>query len=246
MADPIPGTPANTPSSQPVAGNGAGRPAQVPPVGPGAKDTAPRFGGFRGGKRREDGLVPGSPEAAEADRKKDRLRKKAERKQPDPPPLPGITRPAVEGSPSTPGGGLGTLPGTPVQPVLPWDASTVQPIVEQFLPAAEQLMSNQISSRARKARLPAEIVKEIEADAQWPADAKKALQLNTANVTAKWLNKLGVSAEYGPEIAFMTALSRIAGGHVLVLRRLDKLIALANVQPAKPGEKGMAAPAAKQ
>jgi hypothetical protein len=68
------------------------------------------------------------------------------------------------------------------------------------------------------------------------ADAKKALQLNTANVTAKWLNKLGVSAEYEPEIAFLTALSRVAGGHVLLLRRLDKLIALANVQPAKPGE----------
>lgn len=142
----------------------------------------------------------------------------------------------MDGTSSTTTGGLGTLPVAPAAPVVPWDASTVQPIVEQFLPAAEKLMANQITRRARKARLPAEIVKEIEADAQWPADAKKALQLNTANVTAKWLNKLGVSAEHEPEIAFLTALSRVAGGHVLLLRRLDKLIALANVQPAKPGE----------
>ena len=96
-------------------------------------------------------------------------------------------------------------------------------------------MHNQICSKAVKSRLPDVIVKEIAQDTQWPADAKKALQANTAAVTVKYLNKLGVSAEYAPEIALVTAFSRIAAHHVLTLRRLDKLIALANVQPKKEG-----------
>ena len=181
--------------------------------------------------------MPGSPEAAEADRKKDRARKKAERDaQRDPPPLPSATQP-VEGSPPQAGGGLGTLPGPAPAPVVPWDASTVQPIVEQFLPAAEQLMVNQIAGKAAKARLPGEIIKEIQKDAQWPEPARKALNLNTANLAAKWLNKFNVSAEYQAEAAFVVAMGRILGGHMLLLRRLDKLIAVANVQPPKPGEK---------
>jgi hypothetical protein len=105
-------------------------------------------------------------------------------------------------------------------------------------------MVNQITSRAAKAKLPGELLKEIEADAQWPGPAKKALQLNTANLTAKWLNKWGISAEYGPEVAFTMALGRIVAGHALLLRRLDKLIAMANAQPAKEEKKEGTAAAA--
>jgi len=178
--------------------------------------------------------LPCTPEAADADRKKDRLRKKAERAA-DPAPLPSATQ-TMAGTPSTASGGLGTLPGPEAQPVVPWDASTVQPIVEQFLPAAEELMVKQITDRAVKARLTPEIVKAIQADAQWPDPAKKALNQNMAAVTAKYLNKLGVSSEYQAELALMTALSRICGGHILLLRRLDKLIAVANVPTAKKVE----------
>ena len=218
----------------PVAGHVPGGPGQMPPVGPGAKATATQFGGLSGGKKRQDGLVPGSPEALEANRKKDRLRKKAERAA-DPPPLPSATQ-TMAGTPSTASGGLGTLPGPEVQPVVPWDASAVQPIVEQFLPAAEELMVKQITDRAVRSRRTPEIVKAIEADAKWYEPAKKALNQNAAAVTAKWLNKLGVSSEYQAELALMTALSRIFGGHMLILRRLDKLIAVANVEPAKKVE----------
>jgi hypothetical protein len=219
-----------------MAGNGPGGPGQVPAAGAAAKETAPKFGGLRGGKKREDGLVPGSAEAAQADRKKDRDRKKRERDaRQEPPPLPSASQ-TMDGPSSTTTGGLGTLPGTPVAPVVPWDASTLQPAVEIFLPAAEELMVNQIASRAAKARLPGDIVKEIEAEAKWSASAKKGLEVSTAQVAAKWLNKAGISAEYQPEVTFLTALGRVLGGHALLLRRLDKLIALANVQPAKPAK----------
>ena len=69
------------------------------------------------------------------------------------------------------------------------------------------------------------------------------MQLNTGNLAARSLNKLHISAEYGPEIAFVTAMARIAGGHVILLKRLDKLIRVANAQPARPGAKdGQPAP----
>jgi hypothetical protein len=182
-------------------------------------------------------LVPGSPEAVEADRKKDRLRKKQAR-QADPAPLPSA-RPgeAVSVSSSPPPGGLGTQLVPAPAPLVPWTAEAVQPVVDQFLPAAETMMVNQIARKAVRARLPQEIVAEIKKDAAWPADARRALQSTGGALGAKYLNKLGISAEYGPEIAFVTAVSRIAAGHVLLLRRLNLLIRKANVPPVRPGEK---------
>lgn len=38
-----------------------------------------RYGGLRGGRKRKDGLIPGSPQAAEADRAKDAERKRRAR-----------------------------------------------------------------------------------------------------------------------------------------------------------------------
>jgi hypothetical protein len=179
--------------------------------------------------------VPGSPEARQADKKRDSLRKRLAR-QPDPAPLPPV---GVAGAPQAPPGGVVPVPGVVGAPVVPWEAGTVQPIVEQFLPAAESLMVKQIGDKAATARLPREIVQEIQDSAHWPNNAKKALNEHTANVTAKWLNKLGVSAEYQAEIALVTAMGRIAAGHVLVMRRLDKLIALNNAanKPQKPEER---------
>ena len=97
-------------------------------------------------------------------------------------------------------------------------------------------MVNQLTSRAIKAGLPEVIVKEIEKDAHWPAIPKKSLEQHSAAVAAKWLNKLGVDAQWQPEIALLTALGKISTGHVLLLKRLDE-IAKANAQPAKPPEK---------
>lgn len=101
-------------------------------------------------------------------------------------------------------------------------------------------MVNQLTSRAIKAGLPEVIVKDIEKEAHWPAIPKKSLEQHSAAVTAKWLNKLGVSAEWQPEVAMVTALGRIASGHVLLLKRLDE-IARANAQTIKKPEAAHAA-----
>jgi hypothetical protein len=109
------------------------------------------------------------------------------------------------------------------------------PLFEQILPAVENLTVEQIASRAREARLPLEIVKEIEADAKWNKPAKKALEIAGPQATAKWLNRIGISSENQAELVCGTALASILAGHALLLRRLNKLIELANIKPGQPG-----------
>ena len=78
------------------------------------------------------------------------------------------------------------------------------------------------------------MVREIETDAKWSTPAKKALEIAGPQVAAKWLNKTGISAENQPEVVLGTAVASILAGHVLLLRRLDKLIAVANAPTARP------------
>jgi hypothetical protein len=91
-------TPAqNPPAVSPAAKPAAPAPAPIPPA---KNSSAPLFGGHKGGgKKRLDGLVAGSPEAVEADRKKDaerkRLARAEKRNSETPPPLPPASSPAA-------------------------------------------------------------------------------------------------------------------------------------------------------
>ncbi len=142
----------------------AGPPALIPPA-PGAKVTAPLFGGYRGGRKRKDGLVPGSPEALAADREKDRLRKERQREREgaaaEPPPLPGVA-----GAAPPPPGAVdpGAASGEPQS--LPWESKLLEPLFAQLLPSLESLSVNQIAGKAAKAKLPGALVTEIERDAR--------------------------------------------------------------------------------
>src|SRR5579862_2754249 len=75
---PPPGAPGG-PAPAPVGNGNPANKAGVAPVPTHAAASVPLYGGNRGGKKRRDGLVPGSPEALEADRKADRDRKQQER-----------------------------------------------------------------------------------------------------------------------------------------------------------------------
>jgi len=227
-----------------VAGIGSGPAANAAPASPAAAATAPLFGGLRGGRPRKDGLIPGSPQAIAADREKDRLRKQRQRDAEfaarEPAALPG----AVAGQPVATPGAVPVDAGVQGPTPVPWDAQMLAPLFEQLLPAVENLSVEQITSRAAKARLPAEIVKEIEGEAKWSKPAKKALEVAGPQATAKWLNRLGISSENQAELVCGTALASILAGHALLLRRLNKLIEVANT-PAKPGQPQPAPAAAK-
>ena len=118
----------------------------------------------------------------------------------------------------------------------------LQPLFEQLLPAVEGLTVEQITSRAAKARLPAEIVKEIETEAKWSKPAKKALKIAGPQAAAKWLNRIRHQRREPGRAVCGTALASILAGHALLLRRLNKLIEVANV-PVKPGQPAPAKPA---
>lgn len=231
----------------PVASPNGGGPAPVAAAPVGAAQQVPLFGGFRGGRKRKDGLPPGSPEAIEADKEKDRLRKERVRVR-----LAGVPAPLPSAAPGAPGpapevgGGPDDGSGFDAATPVPWNASSLAPLFSQIIPAAESLATGQIISRAIKAKLPAQAVREIEAECKWAEPAKKALEIEWPRLAAKWLNKTGVSSENQPEVVCLSALAVIGVSHVKLLQRLDKLVAMANVGGplVSPGARPPAVPAA--
>lgn len=232
MADPVPGAPENPAPSPPMAANVQQGQLPIAAPSPAAGQSAPLFGGLRGGRKRKDGLTPGSPEALAADREKDRLRKEKQRdaKPKDPAPLP-----SVAGTPQAPGDNLGPVPGIEAGAPVPWDPNALRPLFEQLIPACEELAVSQITTRAAKAKLPREVIGDIEKEGRWSKPAKSALELAGPQLAAKWLNKTGISAENQPEVIFGTAVATIAVSHMRLIQRLDALIVTA--KPGNPIEK---------
>jgi hypothetical protein len=174
-----------------------------------------------------------------ADKEKDRLRKAAQRAQPksEPAPLPSANALAGPGNPAqAPAGGVVLDAGAEGAPFIPWQSQMLQPLFDQLVPAAEEMMAAQLSSKAAKAKLPADMVKQIETDAAWSPPSKKAVQMSAPEVAAKWLNEAGVSSEHRGEIVLGLAVLQIGARHVQLVRSLDKLIAQ-NAEQKKPEEK---------
>lgn len=241
MADPLPGTPPSPPPPSPVASNGPGNSSGPAPVPVSAAQSAPLFGGYRGGRPRKDGLAPGSPEAIAADREKDRQRKarsRAAQAQAQPAPLPSASQAQAVPSPApAPAGDPPPLAAPDGSAFIPWQAGMLEPLFRQLVPAAEQMSVQQITARAEKAHLDKELIADVADSAKWNAMSKKALEASGPQVAAKWLNKMGLSAENQAEVIFGTALASIVAGQVMVIKKLDKLIASANPAPAtKPAE----------
>ena len=217
-------------------GNGALPPADVG-SGNHAAQTVPRFGGLRAGRKRADGLVPGSDEALAADREKERLRKarqRARQRAENPPALPAVADdgeplPGLDAAPldtgEAPGGDLGGVPGAECGAPVPWDAASLAPLIEQLLPTLEAASVARITRKAAAAKLPADLLRAVENDSRWPKPAAKVLQMAGPQLAAKWLNKTGVSAEHQLEVAVLSAVGCIVAGQSAVLSRLEKIIA---------------------
>lgn len=188
----------------------------------------PKFGGLRGAKPRKDGLVPGSPEAVEADRKRDAARKRDERAalaaQIPPAPLPS----ALQGSqsPSQPSFvPLGSdAPGQSGPVVTPWNAEDLQSITSELIDAMEDAREERYVERCREAKLPETVAKEIGRDARLPAVSKKGLNLSAPRVAAKWLNKAGIDSEHKDELVLAGCLTAIFAQGRQLTKRLEKLI----------------------
>jgi hypothetical protein len=249
-AAPLPATPgAKTPDEKtpgPVAnGNPQGSAAPETPAVP-AQYSVPLFGGYRGGRKRKDGLKPGSPEALQADRdanaKRMREKRAADSAAKLPAPLPAATPPTIapmlDKTLPPAGGEVAGLaaPGLPVVALIQWQAGDLLPVTEAGVPLIEQMLGRSIVRKARRARIPDEIISEIEKDVAWPKASREMLIKTSDALAAKYLNKAGLSAEYKVEVNFGVAVLNIGALHMAVLKRLDKLIAASNAgaPPANP------------
>ena len=212
----------------PVASPPSTTEAATVPRSDSAVVTVPKFGGLRGGKPRTDGLVPGSPEAAVADRDRDARRKRERRvKAPEPAPLPSHPPNGVSTSVdavSPPVDGAVAQPGVAPVSFVPWDAQTLKPLFDQLIPTVEDLHVEHLTGMAEEAKLPTEIVKEIGKDARWPGPSRKAIEISAPQVAAKWLNKSGISAENQPEVVLGTAIVSIVVSHRKLALKLEKLL----------------------
>jgi hypothetical protein len=217
-----------------------------------------RFGGLKGGRRRKDGLRPGTPAADAADREKDAKRKRDERAAtaaaaPAPPlpsalaPQPASLIPGALPAPA-PGEPHGTIltPGLPLveAPPILWQPKDVEDLAHELIALTEELCTNALLKRAHKAHLPAEVVKEIEKDVAWAARAKKLVELGASELVAKYLNESQVPLSVRPWIMISIGSLQIAVNQMKLIKRLDKLIEVANqsnpapaAAPAKPLEK---------
>ena len=254
MADietpPLPGTDSGTPPPKTLAPPVAGRPvpAQAGNVDTGSnlKPRVELFGGLRGGRKRKDGLVPGSPEALAADREKDAERKRLARERDrlaNPAPLPPAsaatataTLPPVQNAAVPTPDNLGTFTGVENFETVAWLAKDVEPLVNELVELTEELCQTAINSRCKKARLPMEIAKEIESDARWATRAKAMIKQGGADLFAQLMNKSQIPLAIRPYILITIGSLQIAIGQMKILKRLDQLILAANPNAATKPE----------
>jgi hypothetical protein len=192
-------------------------------------------------------LPPGSPEAKEADRKKDLQRKRLARETAaavaEPAPLPSLATPGPGPGPASPPPVAPVQPGQEPPPV-PWQADTLVSLVDQLIEAAEENRVGGYLAACAEAGLTGKLVKQIEEDAHFPKTAKVLLKQSLPRLAAKWLNRAGLSAEWQEEISVLTALILIVQHDRKTRARFNELLEEIRKQKKKDPEPAAAVPPA--
>lgn len=236
---PVGTPPGQGPAANLASGTGQGQSA-VAPAAPVVKPAL--FGGHAGGKKTKSGYPVGSAPHAEWVKKADRERKQraadSARAAATPPPLPAAptaTPPPLgalpPGATPPPSGDLVSLPGAENPSVVNWFARDIEPVVRELLALTEELSTKHLVNKCHKARLPQEIVREMERDLRWAERAKKMVEAGASELFAKYLNESQVPVEVRPWLMIAVGSLQISVGFMKVSARLDKLIAAANGLP---------------
>lgn len=237
-----PVAPATPPANQvPQTGVAKGLVKPTPPTIPVGTDAASRAvlaGGNKGGRQRDDGLVPGSEAAAAADRKKDRERKARDRElvaKANPAALPsravetlGPVPPLVGGSPGLPLDGIAETP--------PWTAEMVSPGCLQALLLLEELDKAFMQAKLGQANIPPELWKGMLDELRWPEVAKKGLTKDGAEAVAKLFTAMGVHPKYAYLINVFPSAIYLVLDRVKAHKRLTEIITVANAATTQPGQ----------
>ena len=225
-----PGGKAPAPAAAPVAGQPPVQSAAVPAS---PNRPAPLFGGHKGGgKKRADGLPAGSLAAIEADKAKDRERKRLanlKTKAENPAPLPpAVAPPPNSGAPvaADPGGVPGAV--APVAGVAglayAWSARQLQKPAKLVVRILDRARQWDIFRRLDKSKLPPEIKAEIKRDAEWKEAAQNDFADALADCAAIELNKHQVNSANAHWITLGMSASELAMAHFALTARIDKLI----------------------
>lgn len=100
----------------------------------------------------------------------------------------------------------------------------IREFTDVVVDAAEAKRVSSLTGAAREGGLPENTIKRIEKDSHYPAPAKTSLQIALPRLTAKYLNKAGISAEYADEAALLTSLGAILVQGRKLQATLDELI----------------------
>lgn len=223
--------PGQAPSLPP--GNGAGQIARR------AESPAPN------GKPRKDNLTPGSPEALEADRKKARDQKAAQRArikatQPVAPlpsrPVTPLAAQTQHQIPAQETNGMAPMPLEDVQ-VVPWTAQDCSPALQDTLEILEEADKIAIEGKLKKANLSPENAREIMEDVPWPERSKQSISRRGGSALARVLNWMGVDSKYSDAVNVIPAFAYLLYDRTKLHKRLDELVAAANQPATKPTEK---------
>lgn len=240
-AQPVTATP--SPALVPVAGIPAA-PGSTGPVT--AAGSVPLFGGHRGGgKQRADGLLAGSEEAREADKKKDRERKASEyarkRTAALPPVLPAAGGLAV----SPPVGAAGAVVdgGMPLPavaavagPVVAWKVDFLEKPARLLMRIIDRFRQMDIFRRLDKSNLPPAVKDEIKADAAWKEEARNDFAGALAQCATVELNRRAVGAQNAHWINLTLSSGELALAHFTLCDRIDKLVLAASNTEAQSGK----------
>lgn len=211
-------------------------------AGNGGAPSAKDFGGNPSGRKSKFAFPAGTPQGDEERRAADRDRKRRNRDEAarvaEPPVLPAAAPGALGDVPAKAGGQVPDVlaPGDSSAPVIPWTPELLAEFTTEIVNACEASRQNSLSELAKEGGLPEKVVRKIFDDAKYPAASKRTMQLAAPKVTAKLLNKTGVSAEHADIIAFVGAAILIwKDGRSLksdVLELIEKNNAAQNAPPA--------------
>lgn len=234
----VPGVPAGSSpvvsvEQKPVAGATGG---QVPVAAP-ASPVA--FGGNPTGRTRKDGLKPGSPEAAEADRKRNAERmasKRAAEKSAAPPPVlpPPAPSSAVLSDP-----GAKTIPvvdGFSEPSPVDWLSEDFKQVAPDTIDLLEQWRVADKISLAEEGKLSAPVIRQIEKDAAFPGAAKRSLQTSSPAALAKLFNALRVPVALKSYITTCPTMIYLVVRDMQQRSEIRKLIEASRVE-TKPEDK---------
>lgn len=178
--------------------------------------------GNKGGKARLDGLVPGSPEAIEADRKKDAERKRLARAGTPPPRLPAnpTALPTKVDQPQAPSGDA---------PRQLWNPQHVKPVVRSLLKSIEKVRVRAFLAKAHEildidGDEDAEFLAQVEKDARWDAEAVAELEAAGAEWGARILDRMGVPASASGGVRTLAAFVRLVVQDMLQMSNLNDML----------------------